>query len=91
MNELEAQEKVLSVIDDPTIGIFGEAKEYQICFVIYYQSKKFIASGDIKEMLVGHGPVLVCKKTGEVYQGGSLHDEEKMVKAFEETGNPFAY
>jgi ribosomal protein L7/L12 len=39
---------------------------------------------------VGHGSVIVAKKTGVVYETGSAYPTEHYVKAFSACGDPFA-
>lgn len=67
----------------------GATREYPRCFVFIYQSKKFVETGDSAEMLVGHGPVLVSREDGRVFETGSAFSVCHYVKAFEACGNPF--
>ncbi len=76
-----AQNQDCALMSDATI-------EYVSCFVFYYQSKKFIESGNSDEMYVGHGPVILCKNTGQVFKTGSVHSTEHYVNAFETCGDP---
>ena len=64
--------------------------EYNTCFTFYYQSKSYLKSKSIGDMLVGHGPILVDKRTGKVFETGSAYPEEQYVNAFEACGDPFA-
>ncbi len=67
----------------------GETHEYPRCFVFFYQSKKFVETGDFAEMLVGHGPVLVSREDGRVFETGSAFSVCHYVEAFEACGDPF--
>jgi ribosomal protein L7/L12 len=92
MNIQEAQilveEKVISRA--PDCAVIEEAtEEYDKCFVFYYQSKKYIESNDILDMLVGQGPVLVDKITGDIFETGSAYSTEHYVAAFEACGDPY--
>jgi len=64
-------------------------REYPRCFVFFYQSKKFIETGDFGLMLVGQGPVLVSREDGRVFETGSAFSTCHYVKAFEACGDPF--
>lgn len=48
-----------ALIDDATT-------EFAKCFVFYYQSKDYIESNKLSDMLVGQGPILVDKSTGKI-------------------------
>ena len=65
-------------------------EEYDKCFAVYYQSVQYIESKNISDMLVGHGPVLVEKKTGKVYETGSAFSTKYYVESLEEAGHPYA-
>ena len=67
----------------------GATLEYPRCFVFFYQSKKFIETGDFGEMLVGQGPVLVSREDGRFFETGSAFSVCHYVKAFEACGDPF--
>jgi ribosomal protein L7/L12 len=67
----------------------GATREYPRCFVFIYQSKKFVETGDFSEMLVGHGPVLISREDGRVFETGSAFPMCHYVKAFEACGDPF--
>ncbi len=69
--------------------IEGATQEFEKCFAVYVQSQEYIDSGDSTDMLIGLGPVLVAKTTGEVYETGSAYPTEHYVAAFEACGDPF--
>ena len=48
-----------------------EAQRLSGGWAFFYQSKAFLATGDVCAMLVGHGPVIV-RDDGHVIEGGSL-------------------
>ncbi len=92
MNKARAEgivkEKVLREIHDCDL-IEGATQEFDKCFAVYIQSKAYIDSGNADNMLIGLGPVLVAKTTGEVYETGSAYPTEYYVVAFEACGDPF--
>lgn len=65
-------------------------KEFTKCFAVFYQSDEYIKSKNFLKMIVGHGPVLVEKNTGKIFETGSVYVTEHYVTAFEITGDPFA-
>ena len=67
----------------------GATREYPRCFVFIYQSKKFVETGDFGEMLVGHGPVLISREDGRVFETGSAFPTDHYVEAFEACGDPY--
>ena len=78
-------------LDSLNCSIISEStEEFSKCFAVHYQSKRYIESKKFDDMLVGHGPVLVEKKTGKLYETGSAFSTEHYVEAFEETSDPFA-
>lgn len=77
------------MIANPDCALVADAtREYPTCFVFFYQSKKFVDTGDHGEMLVGHGPVLVSREDGRVFETGSAFSVCHYVKAFEACGDP---
>ena len=92
MDKYKAKRIVESKVmeNHPDCSIMDESsKEFSSCFVFYFQSKKFIESGNFGEMYVGQGPIIVCKETGDLFETGSAHSTEHYVNAFELCGDPF--
>ena len=76
--------------DNPDCALLADSTlERESCFVFFYQSKQYIQSGNFRDMVVGQGPVIVCKETGRLFQTGSVHETEHYVNAFEACGDPF--
>jgi ribosomal protein L7/L12 len=67
----------------------GATCEFAGCFAFFYQSKKFVETGDFAEMLVGQGPVLISREDGKVFETGSAFSVHHYVAAFEACGDPF--
>lgn len=92
MNEIEAKKIAnLQVIGKREgFSLMEEStQEFATCFAFYYQNNEYIKSRDIRDMAAGAGPILVCKKTGVVFETGSAHPTEKYVKALESCGDPY--
>jgi hypothetical protein len=92
MNKHQAEQivkrKVLSKLPDCDL-VEEAAQEFDTCFAVYYQSKTYLQSGRFIDMLVGHGPVLVEKTSGQVFTTGSAYSTKEYVTAFEACGDPF--
>jgi hypothetical protein len=52
-------------------------------WIIYYQSKKYIETKDIKYMLAGNGSYFVNKNTGEMIYTGTSEPIENYVEEYE--------
>lgn len=70
------------VIDSKTI-------EKKWGWVFFYTSQEWVESGNIEFAVIGHAPVFVVKKTGEVIFTGTAYPVEHYITCFEATGNPF--
>lgn len=81
------ENSVLALNSDCVI-VEGATREYSRCFVFFYQSKKFIETGDVRAMLGGNGPVFVNREDGRVFETGSAFPVCHYVKAFETCGDP---
>jgi hypothetical protein len=67
----------------------GATREFPQCFVFVHQGTKFVETGDVSGMFVGHGPVLISREDGKVFKTGSCFPTEHYVKAFEACGDPY--
>ena len=93
MNAEEAQSLVQAELDknaDPTdddqcVILEDETIEKEWGWVFFYQSKKYIETGDIGEMLAGNAPFIVNKNNGQLYETGTAEDIEYYINEFEQT------
>ena len=67
----------------------GAERAFARCFVFFYQSKNVVATGCFDDHLIGHGPVLVSREDGKVFETGSAFSVEHYVQAFEACGDPY--
>jgi len=75
----------------PDCSVLSEKTEaHNACYVFYYQSNKYISSGKLEDMYVGHGPVIVCRKTSEVFETGSSRASLEYIDTFKACGDPNA-
>lgn len=52
-------------------------------WVFFYNSKKFIDSGEAKYMLMGNAPFIFNRSTGKVIVTGTAHPIEKYINLYE--------
>lgn len=96
MTYSEAKTKLLDILRSRFVGGDGGVvilDEWTVVkpygWILYYNSRKFVESGDMLESLVGHGPVIVASATGEVVETGSRLPGGVQIKSFErERGLP---
>jgi hypothetical protein len=74
----EAKQKVLELLQSRRVGgdegidvIESKTIEKPYGWAFFYNSRRFIETGDIMHSLVGGGPVVVVASTGEVHELGS--------------------
>ncbi len=71
----------LTILEKETIeGDFG--------WVFFYQSKKFIESGDYAYALGGNAPLLVSRQDGKLHTTGTAHPIETYINNFRRSGDP---
>ena len=66
----------LVVMDDKTV-------ERAVGWVFFFQSKRFVETGDINDSIVGNGPILVDKRDGSVHQFNTGIHWSKHVEQYE--------
>ena len=76
--ESESESEIeLALISDATI-------ERPTCFVFFWNSKKYIETGDFQTALGGNAPILVDRRNRSVHTTGTAHPIEHYIKEFEE-------
>ncbi|MGH0030471.1 MAG: YrhB domain-containing protein [Myxococcota bacterium] len=61
----------------------GKTTSHEWGWVFVYDAKKYIETGDVQYALMGNGPILFNKHTGEVRHCGSTHPPEHYVEEYE--------
>ena len=77
--ELGSPEVVL--LDDATI-------ERGWGWVFFYQSRRYVETGDFSAILGGYAPLIVENETGRVLVTGTAHETEFYLQNYEATGDP---
>ena len=57
-------------------------------WVYYYQSAKYLETGDFLEMLAGNAPVLIERTTGKIHVLGTANTEGFYIDNFKKFGDP---
>ena len=57
-------------------------KDYKFGWLFFYQTKKYISTGSISDMLIGNAPFIVEKSTGDIFILGT----EKPIKKYIQEG-----
>jgi hypothetical protein len=66
----------LAVVDELTI-----AKPYG--WIFFYNARRYLESGDIRESVAGNGPVVVLAETGEPFVLGTARRPDEQIALFE--------
>ena len=61
----------LSVELNDEIVLDGDPKETEFGWVFFYNSKRYIETGDVNGALAGNGPIVIMKSTGDVLGTGT--------------------
>ena len=91
MNREEAKAAVLERLQRRGIGGSEELAindsstiEKSYGWVFFYNSRRYLETGDHMDMLYGAGPVVVIAATGEIIEFGSARPSEEFIKELEE-------
>jgi len=63
-------------------------EEYDFGWVFYYDSAKFIETGDSREAIVGNAPLIINKQSGELVVTGTAHNTSYYLNNYIKTGDP---
>ena len=83
ISKQNAQELVSKEIGNDAEIIENATIEKSWGWVFFYNSKKFLKSEKIQDMLLGNAPYIVNKKTGEIQVTGTAWPIEKYIEDYE--------
>lgn len=83
--ELVIEKLAESGLFESIVILDSETLERGWGWVFFYQDKKYIETGDFRDMLVGNAPYMVNKFSGDVIETGTANDIEHYIKEYEET------
>lgn len=90
LNAEEAKQTVLRYLDarerESGIRLALQEKctiERRFGWVFFYQSKRYLESGDIRDALAGNAPIVVTKSDGRVHVTGTSSPLEQYLQKFE--------
>ena len=73
----------MSPVEDPYVVNESKTVEKSFGWVFFYNSKKFLETGAIRDRLAGNGPVIVNRVTGEILFCGSNKPVEELIHDYE--------
>ena len=62
-------------------------EEHDFGWVFYYNSVKYIQTGDFREALAGNAPLIINKHTNELIVTGTAHQTSYYVDHYKKHGN----
>jgi immunity protein 35 of polymorphic toxin system len=80
MTESEAKKIAIAYLDSATrqsgceVAIVDSATlEKSYGWIFFYQSKRYLESGNFSDLLVGNAPIVIAKADGRTHQTGTAH------------------
>lgn len=70
-----------SVPGVPPLAI-TDVEEYPACWVLYYQSVRYIETGSFLDSVAGNAPILVDRRTGQPHETGTARPTEYYVAEY---------
>ena len=59
--------------------------ERPTCFAFVYNSRSYLEEGDEMAMLIGPGPLIVDRETGELHERNSAYSAERHAREYEQS------
>ncbi len=93
MNKSEAQKLVEEVLAKETaknnslecVVLVNETIEKEWGWVFFYQNKKYLETGDFRDMLGGNAPYIVNRTTGNIIETGTAQSIKEYISEYEQT------
>ena len=86
MNETEVVELIRPRLKGCTIT---DVKDFGDAFAIFFVNDEYHKSGKVEDLMIGAGPIIYIKNTGEIFETGSGQSAERYIKAFRECGDVY--
>jgi hypothetical protein len=84
-----ALHKTRSRIDNELVIQDKFTVEFETGWVFYYQSRKYLETGDILFRLMGNGPIIIDKEEGLAYQAGTGEPVQYWIEEFKKNKDNF--
>ena len=68
--------------------ITSSTQEHDFGWVFFYNSKKYLDSGDFRDALAGNSPLIIDRESGQLFETGTAHEIDYYISNFKNTGNP---
>lgn len=70
--------------DDDSLVILSERTiEKDYGWIFFYQSRKYLETGEFSYTLAGNGPVVFERESGAVHHLGTYKDPDELIREFE--------
>lgn len=77
-------EKLESEVGEPLEIVDKETIERSFGWIFFYNSKKYLESGELSYMLAGNAPFIIDRNNGELYETGTAKPIEEYISEYEE-------
>ena len=57
-------------------------------WMFFYQSRRYVETGELTEMLAGNAPLIVERETGRILPCGTVRPIDHYIENYENTGDP---
>ena len=78
----------LGIAQSERVLIDEATREESFGWVFFYQSKKYLETGDFRHALAGNAPLIITR-TGELHVTGTAEPLERYLERFRATGDPY--
>lgn len=66
----------------------GETIEDDFGWLFFWQSRRYLETGNFSDILAGNAPLLVSRKDGTLHETGTAHPAEHYIENFRRCGDP---
>ncbi len=74
--------------DDELVIAHEGTIEKDYGWVFFYNSKKFLETGEFSYALAGNGPIIFDKRDGSIHSFGTYKPPEEFIKEYDESRQP---
>lgn len=71
--------------EDSAVILKDKTIEEDFGWVFFYESKNYLESGDYADMLMGNAPIIVNKKSGDIYITGTAEPIEFYIEDYKKS------
>jgi len=84
------EEEVKALIRPRILGCtITEVEDFGDAFAIHFVNDEYYRSKNIKDLMIGAGPVIYIKRTGDIFETGSARSAAQYIQAYRECGDVY--